>query len=95
MQIPLEADSDALAALWLKACRRSLRRAARIGLASLVLRPGVPGRVDELILRLLAVRPDDRLASAMAVLDLLPRYHTVVSAMAHRASRLLSQSGLS
>ena len=46
-----------------------------------VLRPGVPGRVDELILKLLAIHPGDRLASAMAVLDLLPRYHTVVSAV--------------
>ncbi len=40
LQMPGAADSAALAALWLIACRRSLRRAARIGLASLVLRPG-------------------------------------------------------
>lgn len=39
-QMFAEADSVALAALWLTACRRSLRRAVRIGLASLVLRPG-------------------------------------------------------
>jgi O-acetyl-ADP-ribose deacetylase (regulator of RNase III) len=45
-----------------------------------VMRPGVPGRVDDLILQLLAVRPHDRLQSAMAVIDLLPRYDTVVSA---------------
>jgi O-acetyl-ADP-ribose deacetylase (regulator of RNase III) len=46
-----------------------------------VLRHGIPGRVDDLILRLLAVRPEERLSSAMAVIDLLPRYHTVVSAV--------------
>src|SRR5579859_2514394 len=46
-----------------------------------VLRPGVPGRVDDLILRLLAVRPHERLPSAMEVIDLLPRYPTVVSAV--------------
>jgi O-acetyl-ADP-ribose deacetylase (regulator of RNase III) len=46
-----------------------------------VLRPGVPSRVDDLILQLLAPRPQDRLGSAMAVLDCLPRYDTVVSAM--------------
>jgi hypothetical protein len=40
LQVPDAPDSDVLAALWLTACRRSLRRAARIGLASLVLRPG-------------------------------------------------------
>ena len=40
LEMPATADSGTLAALWLTACRRSLRRAARIGVASLVLRPG-------------------------------------------------------
>jgi hypothetical protein len=40
LQMPLEPDSTQLAVLWLTACRRSLRRVARIGLASLVLRAG-------------------------------------------------------
>jgi O-acetyl-ADP-ribose deacetylase (regulator of RNase III) len=53
-----------------------------------VLRPGVPGRVDDLILQLLAVRPEDRLQSAMSVIDLLPRYDTVVSAVEADLTRL-------
>jgi len=46
-----------------------------------VVRPGLPGRVDDLCLALLAPSPGDRPASAMEVLDHLPRYSTVVSAI--------------
>lgn len=51
---------------------------ARLQLPS-SLRPDVPRGVDNLVALLLAVRPEDRLPSAMAVLDHLPRYSTVVS----------------
>lgn len=43
------------------------------------LRPEVPRGVDDLVALLLAVRPEDRLPNAMAVLDHLPRYNTIVS----------------
>ncbi len=53
-----------------------------------VVRPGVPSRVDDLVLMLLAYRPEDRLPNAMEVLDHLPRYDTVVSAMETDLTRL-------
>lgn len=43
------------------------------------LRPEVPRGVDDLVAMLLAVRPEDRPPSAMAVVDHLPRYNTIVS----------------
>jgi O-acetyl-ADP-ribose deacetylase (regulator of RNase III) len=46
-----------------------------------VVRPSVPSRVDDLVLHLLAYRVEDRPASAMEVLDQLPRYDTAVSAL--------------
>ena len=45
------------------------------------IQPGIPSRIDDLVLMLLAPRAENRLGSAMAVLDLLPRYDTVVSAI--------------
>jgi O-acetyl-ADP-ribose deacetylase (regulator of RNase III) len=51
---------------------------ARLVLPS-ALRPEVPRGADDLVAMLLAVRPADRLPSAMAVLDHLPRYNTIVS----------------
>src|SRR5213078_4820681 len=53
---------------------------ARLTLPS-SLRPEVPRGVDDLVAMLLAVRPEDRLPSAMAVVDHLPRYNTIVSAI--------------
>jgi len=44
-----------------------------------VVRPGIPGRIDDLVLRLVAVDPQHRMQSAMELLDALPRYDTVVS----------------
>jgi serine/threonine protein kinase len=43
------------------------------------LRPDVPRGVDDLVGMLLAVKPEDRPPSAMAVVDHLPRYNTIVS----------------
>ncbi len=43
------------------------------------LRPDVPRGVDDLVAMLLSVRPEDRPASAMAVVDHLPRYNTIVA----------------
>jgi serine/threonine-protein kinase len=51
---------------------------ARLNLPS-SLRPEVPRGADDLVAMLLAIRPEDRLPSAMAVLDHLPRYQTIVS----------------
>jgi O-acetyl-ADP-ribose deacetylase (regulator of RNase III) len=51
---------------------------ARLRLPS-AFRPEVPSRVDDLCAMLLAIRAEDRLQSAMAVLDHLPRYNTMVS----------------
>ncbi|HZS41502.1 MAG TPA: serine/threonine-protein kinase [Polyangia bacterium] len=62
-------------------------RGARLEFPSVV-RPGVPGRVDDLVLNLLAYNPEDRFASAMAVLDHLPRYDTSVSAIDADLTRL-------
>ncbi|HUS66425.1 MAG TPA: serine/threonine-protein kinase [Kofleriaceae bacterium] len=46
-----------------------------------VCRPGVPPRLDELVTQLLAYSPKDRPPSATAVLDALPRYDTLISAL--------------
>jgi O-acetyl-ADP-ribose deacetylase (regulator of RNase III) len=43
------------------------------------LRPEVPRGVDDLVAMLLSIRPEDRPPSAMAVVDHLPRYNTIVS----------------
>ncbi len=51
---------------------------ARLRLPS-AFRPEIPSGVDDLCALLLAIRPEDRLQSAMAVLDHLPRYNTMVS----------------
>jgi O-acetyl-ADP-ribose deacetylase (regulator of RNase III) len=53
-----------------------------------VVRPGVPGRVDDLILNMLAYKAEDRFASAMTVLDHLPRYDTAVSVLDADLTRL-------
>ena len=53
--------------------------AARFDFPSAIVE-GIPSRVDDLVLMLLAPQASDRLGSAMAVLDHLPRYDTVVSA---------------
>ncbi len=55
------------------------------------LRPEVPRGVDDLVAMLLAIRPEDRLQSAMEVLDHLPRYATMVSLSAHAGADLLQQ----
>jgi O-acetyl-ADP-ribose deacetylase (regulator of RNase III) len=70
---PFEACED----LPLSEIPRALARAP-LQLPSVV-RPGIPGRIDDLVLQLVAVNPADRMPSAMALLDALPRYDTVVS----------------